>query len=63
MLIDHPPVVVGRERGEPLGQQVVERVARLDLDHLALGAEVLHVVDQQQLHAARDVAKLQGRQH
>ena len=47
MLLHHPLVVVGGERREALGQQVVVGVAPLHLDHLALLSEVFDVVDEQ----------------
>ena len=51
VLVHHPLVVVGGDRGQPLGQQEVHRVAALDLDDVALRADVIHVLDQQQFDA------------
>ena len=52
MLGHHPLVVLRGNRGQPLRDQVVRGVAAFDLDHLALRAQVLHGLDQQQLDAA-----------
>jgi hypothetical protein len=52
VLLDHPLVVVGGHRGQPLRDQIVEGVAGANLDDVALVAEILDVVDQQQLDAA-----------
>src|SRR5256712_9389169 len=43
-------VGVGRRVGEALRQQVVARVAVLDLDHVAGGAKMLHVFSQDDFH-------------
>jgi hypothetical protein len=51
MLFDHPLVVVGRDRGETLRQQVVVGEAPLHLDDLTLLAEVLDVVNEQEFNA------------
>ena len=52
VLRHHPLVVLGSDRGQPLGQEIVERVATLHLDHFALLPEVLDVVDEEELDAA-----------
>ena len=52
MLLDHPLVMVGGERGQAVRQQVVHRVARLDRDHVPLLAEVLDRLDQQEFDPA-----------
>ena len=52
VLLDHPLVVVGGDGGQPLRHQVVHGVAVLDLDHVALLAQVFDRLDQQQLDAA-----------
>ena len=52
MLLDHPLVVLGGDRRQPLRKQVVVGVAPLHLDHLALLAEVFDVMNEQQLDAA-----------
>ena len=52
VLLDHPLVVVGGDRGQPLREQVVHGVAGLHFDHVALLAQVLDRLHQQQLDAA-----------
>src|SRR5262249_8522081 len=50
--IEQLEIVGGRSRGQAVGQQKVAAVARLDLDDVALLAEMRHVFDQHELHAA-----------
>lgn len=52
MLFDHSFVVLGRDRGEALREQVVEGVTALHLHYLTLLAEVVDIVDQQQFDTA-----------
>ena len=52
VLLHHPLVVVGGDRGQALRNQVVQGVAVLHLDHVALLAEMFDRLDQQQLDAA-----------
>src|SRR5262245_32269125 len=51
MLLDHSLVVVGRDRGQSLRNEVVESVARAHFNDVALMAEAVDVVDQQQFDA------------
>ena len=51
VLLDHPLVMVGGDGGQALRQQVVHGVAALDLDDVALLAEVIDRLDQQQFDA------------
>ena len=51
MLFDHPLVMVGGDRGQTLRQQIVHRVAALHFDDVALLADVIDGLDQQQLDA------------
>lgn len=51
VLFDHPLVMVTRQRGEPLRQQVVGRIPAFDGDDFALLAQVIDRLDQEQLHA------------
>ena len=52
MLVDHPLVVVGGIGRQALRQQVVQGVAGLDRHHVALLAQVIDRLHQQQLDAA-----------
>ena len=52
MLFDHPLVMVRGQRRQALGQEVVVGVAGPDFDHVALLAQMIHRLDQQQLDTA-----------
>ncbi len=52
MLVDHPLMVFGGIRCQALRQEVVQRVAGLDRHDVALLAQVIDGLDQQQLNAA-----------
>ena len=52
VLFDHPLVVLAGDGGQALRQQVVVGVAGLHFDDVALLAEVLDRLDQQQFDAA-----------
>ena len=50
MLVDHPLVVVGRDRRQALRNQVVLRMAGFDLDDVALAAKVIDRLNQQEFN-------------
>src|SRR5262249_45008932 len=50
--LDQAEVVFRRHRGQAVRQQIVTAIAVLDLNQVALLAEVGHVLRQHQLHAA-----------
>jgi hypothetical protein len=52
VLLDHPLVMLGGDGGQPLRQEVVHGEAAFDFDHVALLAEVVHRLHQQELDAA-----------
>lgn len=54
VFLDHPLMVVGGDGGKPLRQQEIHRKARFDFDQITLFAEVLDIMDQQQLNPAVD---------
>jgi hypothetical protein len=51
VLLNHPLVVVGGNCGQALREQKVVGIATLHLDNLALLAEVLDIVDEEQFDA------------